>query len=309
MWILVTAVVTASLLGSMHCVGMCGPLAIWASGAGEKQSSRRQIVTSTSLYHLGRLITYTIAGLIAGGIGSLVDIGGQTLGFQLAAARIVGSIMVLIGAYKLAAMYLPAKAASGPTPSRIGGMLVKLRPYIFQLPASGRALATGLLTTLLPCGWLYLFALVAAGTGNPLSGGITMAAFWVGTVPALTALIAGTQSLSSKFVQLVPTATALLLIITGGVTASGRGFAELNSLTDIASPVSLNQESIGEETKSPCCCDPNASVCACAGSDFASDIAGQIDALVKTPLPCCSARAAEAEADSDPATVESSQPR
>ncbi|TWT96415.1 sulfite exporter TauE/SafE family protein [Neorhodopirellula pilleata] len=274
MWILITAVVTASLLGSMHCVGMCGPLAIWASGAGEK-APRRQIITSTTLYHLGRLITYTIAGLIAGGIGSLVDVGGQTLGFQLAAARVVGSIMVLIGAWKLFSMWLPrTTTTSGPVPSRIGGLLVKLRPYVFRLPPSGRALATGLLTTLLPCGWLYLFALVAAGTGNPFSGAITMAAFWIGTVPALTALIAGTQTLSRKFVQIVPTAAAVLLIVTGCVTASGRGFAKLSSLTEIANPVAFSISS---------------------DNGGAAPTSDAIDELVKTPLPCCAARI-EAEA-------------
>ncbi|WP_404309267.1 sulfite exporter TauE/SafE family protein [Neorhodopirellula lusitana] len=283
MWILISAVVTASLLGSMHCVGMCGPLAIFASGAGEK-APRRQVVLSTSLYHLGRLLTYTLAGLIAGTLGSLVDVGGQTLGFQLAAARLVGTVMIAIGLWKLVSMWLPRSAAtSGPTPSRIGGLLVKLRPIVFGLPPSGRAFATGLLTTLLPCGWLYLFALVAAGTGNPVSGGITMAAFWVGTVPALTALIAGTQTLSHKFVQVVPTAAALLLIVTGGITASGRGFAEISSLSEIAPPVSISTEPAPEDSTPVCCCDPNATQCNCPPPS----IQQQINALTKTPLPCC----------------------
>lgn len=269
MWILITAVVTASLLGSMHCVGMCGPLAIWASGAGERASGGR-IALSTSLYHLGRLVTYTIAGLIAGGIGSLVDIGGETLGFQLAAARVVGALMVAIGFWRLGAMLFSNRMtrSSGPAPSRIGGLLVKLRPLIFQLPASGRAISVGMLTTLLPCGWLYLFALVAAGTGNVWMGGITMAAFWVGTVPALTALIAGTQALSHEFVRIVPTVTAILLIVTGGITASGRGFAQLGSLSEIRSEVSLDLDTT-------------------AVSDSPSSISDRIESLTHTPLPCC----------------------
>ncbi len=234
MLLLITAIVTASLLGSMHCVGMCGPLAIWASGAGER-ASRQQIVASTTLYHLGRLLTYTIAGLIAGGIGSLVEVGGHTLGFQLAAARLVGAAMVVIGIWKLGKLMITRRATlnSGPAPSKIGGLLVKLRPFVFRLSPSVRALSVGMLTTLLPCGWLYLFALIAAGTGSVLMGGITMAAFWVGTVPALTALIAGTQTLSREFVRIVPVATAVLLVIAGGFTATGRGFAGLNSLSDL----------------------------------------------------------------------------
>jgi sulfite exporter TauE/SafE len=273
MLLLITAVITASLLGSMHCVGMCGPLAIWASGAGER-APRTQMMLSTSLYHIGRLITYTIAGLIAGGIGSLVDVGGQTLGFQLAAARIVGSAMVIIGVWKIGIMLFANKiAVTGPTPSRIGGLLVKLRPYIFNLPPSARALSVGMLTTLLPCGWLYLFALVAAGTGSVLMGGITMAAFWAGTVPALTALIAGTQTLSREFVKIVPIVTAILLIVTGGITASGRGFAELSSLSEIGTSVKIDLDGTGTP-------------------------ANQISELVKTPLPCCQGKV---KADDDTA--------
>ncbi|CAD74749.1 MAG TPA: sulfite exporter TauE/SafE family protein [Rhodopirellula baltica] len=262
MWMLASAVVTASLLGSMHCVGMCGPLAIWASGAGEKQP-KSTVIWSTTLYHLGRLSTYVLAGLIAGTIGNLVEIGGETLGIQLAAARVVGSIMMGLGIWKLWQIVSVRSNAPKPiTPSRIGGLLVRLRPLIFKLPVGGRALAIGMLTTLLPCGWLYLFALVAAGTGQTLNGGLVMAAFWLGTVPALTALIAGTQSLSRRFTKFIPTAAAATLIITGGYTASGRGFADLNSLTDIRANVDLDlngtnsQQTLSEltETPLPCCC-------------------------------------------------------
>ncbi len=236
MWILVTAVITASLLGSMHCVGMCGPLAIWASGASE-QRPRATIVTSSMLYHLGRWVTYAVAGFIAGAIGSAIDLGGSALGFQVAAARIVGGVMVVLGLVKLSQLLRPRAAVAGDLqPSKVGGLLVRLRPYVFRLPIAGRALATGLLTTLLPCGWLYLFALVAAGTGSPLMGPIVMTAFWIGTVPALVGLVAGTQMLSRKFTRLVPVGAALLLILTGCYTASGRGFAELNSLASLQPP-------------------------------------------------------------------------
>lgn len=235
MLLLFTAIVTASLLGSTHCVGMCGPLAIWASGAGDR-ATRRQVIVSTILYHLGRLTTYTIVGLIAGGIGSLVDLGGYAFGYQLAAARIVGASMALIGVWKLARLIFASWAFADwrSTPSRMGRLLLTLRPYVFAMPPSLRAVSVGILTTLLPCGWLYLFALFAAGTGSMQMGGITMAAFWLGTVPALTALIAGTQTLSSEFVRVVPVVTAILMIIAGGFTASGRGFAGLNSMADIA---------------------------------------------------------------------------
>ncbi len=260
MFIFLTAVLTASLLGSMHCVGMCGPLAIFASGAGEAVP-RRQVITSTALYHLGRLTTYAIAGVIAGAIGSLVDAGGQTLGFQLAAARVVGTIMIVIGVAKIAQPWIGhLRPAKDLRPSLVGGWLVKLRPVIFRLPPSARALVTGLLTTLLPCGWLYLFALIAAGTGSVWLGPLVMFAFWLGTVPALTALVTGTVALSTRFKTAIPTAASVLLIFAGFFTASGRGFANLHSLGEIRQ-----------------------------ASEFVSPVQAtqELDQILSTPLPCC----------------------
>lgn len=251
--VLVTAIVTASILGSMHCVGMCGPLAIWASGGGE-QVGRGTLVSSTSLYHLGRLFTYTIAGSVAGLIGSAIDFGGNSIGIQVAAARIVGAAMIAIGLFKLWSYWSGRSKATVAAPSTVGKVLVKLRPYIFRLPIPGRAFATGLLTTLLPCGWLYLFALIAAGTGSPLRGAIVMAAFWVGSVPALVALVAGVRVLSLRYARLVPIAAAMMLILAGFFTASGRGFAGFDSLDELKSKgTSIEQvQGAGDKTL-PCC--------------------------------------------------------
>lgn len=251
--VLAGAVLTASVLGSMHCVGMCGPLAIWASGAGDHARPRSMSI-NVSLYHFGRLATYALAGLIAGWLGSIVDVGGSVLGIQVAAARLVGSIMVAMGVYKLWTLWGRRGAAATTTPSAIGGLLVKLRPHVFRLPIPGRAFVTGLLTTLLPCGWLYLFALIAAGTGNPFHGMIVMAAFWLGSVPALVALVAGMRLLSQRFARFVPMLAAALLILAGMFTATGRGFAGFDSLDELRSDgSSLEQiEQVGDKTL-PCC--------------------------------------------------------
>lgn len=264
MWILLSAVVTASLLGSMHCVGMCGPLAMWASGLGDR-APRRTVVVSTALYHLGRLTTYLIAGLVAGSIGSLVDIGGQFVGVQVAAARLVGGVMVVVGLVKLWTLWRGKSMAAGELkPSRIGGLLVKVRPHLFKLPIVGRAFVTGLLTTLLPCGWLYLFALIAAGTASSTMGPMVMLAFWIGTVPALTALIAGSQLLSTKFTMAIPAVAAMLLVTTGCFTASGRGFANLDAFASLQRSVELD-----------------------GATGTEASLLGQVQAAGDKPLPCC----------------------
>ncbi|QDV42717.1 hypothetical protein Enr13x_25670 [Stieleria neptunia] len=252
-FVLVTAVVTASVLGSMHCVGMCGPLAIWASGGGD-QVSRGTLVASTTLYHLGRLATYTLAGCVAGLIGSVIDIGGATLGIQVAAARVVGTVMIAMGLWKLCSLWAGRSNNTAVAPSAVGKLLVKLRPYIFRLPVAGRGFATGLLTTLLPCGWLYLFALIAAGTGSPLRGAIVMAAFWLGSVPALVALVAGLRVLSLRFARLIPALAAVMLIFAGCFTASGRGFSGLESLQSLkSSGTTIEQVDQTGEKVLPCC--------------------------------------------------------
>lgn len=289
MWILISAVVTASLLGSMHCVGMCGPLAIWASGASQSRPSR-QLALATTLYHFGRLLTYALAGLLAGTAGQLIDIGGQTLGVQLVAARIVGVSMISIGAVSLFRLLRHGLGAtrvvqlSAAQPAFIARNLVKLRPYVFRLPVAARGLVTGLLTALLPCGWLYLFALVAAGTGSSSMGPIVMIAFWIGTVPALVGLATGTQALAIRFGKVIPFAAAWLLIFAGCYTVSGRGFARLNSLADIQWQSSTKFSAIS--------------------STSAAELARGIEQLTQTPLPCC----VDGSASSIEPTPGSSQP-
>ncbi|QDT09555.1 sulfite exporter TauE/SafE family protein [Planctomycetes bacterium K23_9] len=279
MWILISAVATASLLGSMHCVGMCGPLAIWASGAGDS-AQKRTVAVATLLYHVGRLITYLIAGLIAGFIGSAVEIGGEWLGYQVMAARVVGGIMIVVGLVRLYQLVGPASQKTKTVkPSTIGGLLVKARPFLFRLPIPARGLFTGMLTTLLPCGWLYLFALIAAGTGSLLMGPVVMFAFWIGTVPALTGLIAGTRLLSQPLGLLVPTAAAVLLIVGGGFTASGRGFAGLTSLESLSPSGSDTAALVQQATSAgdqplPCCCEEEE----CAVSSAESPETGVLDA-------------------------------
>ncbi|MCA9182931.1 MAG: sulfite exporter TauE/SafE family protein [Planctomycetales bacterium] len=276
MWILVSAIVTSSLLGSMHCVGMCGPLAIWASGAGDRISTN-QMTVATTLYHLGRLLTYALVGVLAGAAGQLLDMGGQTLGMQLFAARIVGGLMIVFGLLqllKLASQNRPAPAnfaGSAPQPSLVTRWLLKLRPWVFRLPVPARGLTTGLLTALLPCGWLYLFALVAAGTGSMLMGSVVMIAFWIGTVPALVGLVTGTQALAFRFRRVIPIGAAGLLIVGGGYTASGRGFASLNSLSDIRLSGSV-------DFVKPQLDAPQAS---------ADALEASLTQLLDTPLPCC----------------------
>ena len=280
MWMLIGAVVSASLLGSMHCVGMCGPLAMWASGAGESGS---RLAFNTTLYHAGRMLTYAIVGMLAGLVGQLTDFGGEVLGIQLAAARIVGVLMIAMGLIQVVKWWSmrtgqgvwfasKSKPNEAPKQSMISKWLVSLRPKVFSLKPPTRALATGLLTALLPCGWLYLFALFAAGTGSWMLGSMVMIAFWLGSVPALVGVVLSTKLMAGRLRQFVPIIVALMMIVAGSFTMAGRGFANLHSLAEIPVP-ELNSVSDTHAAKQK-----------------PEELTKSLDALVKTPLPCCQAK-------------------
>jgi uncharacterized protein len=165
---------------------------------------------------------------------------------------------MLIGVVKLWAYVRTASPSTTVRPSRIAGALVRLRPFLARRSPGSRAFGIGFFTTFLPCGWLYVFALVAAGTGHVLSGALVMFAFWIGTIPALTSLIAGTGILSKYTSSLIPIGTALLLVTTGAFTASGRGFSGLNSLEGLqkgseSSMPLVYQVEHADDVVLPCC--------------------------------------------------------
>ena len=95
-----------------------------------------------------------------------------------------GTMMIAVGlaaVLRVAGVHLP----EAPLPRMIQRCIIAGQRAAFALSPLPRALSTGLLTAFLPCGWLYLFALKAAGTGSPLQGALFMIAFWLGSVPAL----------------------------------------------------------------------------------------------------------------------------
>ena len=89
-------------------------------------------------------------------------------------------------------------------------------------PPVVRATVVGLLSGVLPCGWLWAFVVTAAGTGSALGGVMVMAAFWAGTVPVLLALGLGAQILSVPLRRHIPAITAVILVALGLYAIIGR---------------------------------------------------------------------------------------
>lgn len=216
---LILAVLSASVLGSLHCAGMCGAFVAFAVTGG--QAGPRERWRLHAAYNLGRLVVYTALGAVAGTVGAAVNIGGELVGLQRAAAVVAGAMMVCVGLItvaRLAGIRLPTPQA----PAWMARAAGRGHVSASRLPATARAVVTGLLTTLLPCGWLYAFVITAAGTAHAGLGALTMAAFWVGTLPVMIAVGLAAQRLSGGLGRLLPMVTALVVIVVGLVTVVQR---------------------------------------------------------------------------------------
>jgi len=215
---LALGVLTASLLGSAHCAGMCGGFVCFYSAG---VSGRREGLAAHAAYNGGRLLSYLTLGAVAGLVGSGVERVGAMTGVSRAAAILSGTLMVGWGLSTLL-------AARGVRLPRLEGLpagrnpLGSLLGHVRQRSPVARAAATGLLTTLLPCGWLYAFVFAAAGTGRVGTAMATMALFWAGTLPVMVGVGVGAQRLTGALRLRLPLVTAAAVVVMGVLSITGR---------------------------------------------------------------------------------------
>ncbi len=168
--------------GATHCAGMCAPFVLAQAGATADRHAGQGMLARLSgaalvPYHLGRLLGYAMLGALAGGLAGLVT--------QLSGVRYLLAALLLAAAMMMAAQVLarwrPATAGAGRTGARLVGLIAPL----LAAPTGWRGIGLGLALSALPCGLLYAALAAAAATGSALAGAIAMAAFVLGTVPAL----------------------------------------------------------------------------------------------------------------------------
>ncbi|HEU4725199.1 MAG TPA: sulfite exporter TauE/SafE family protein, partial [Candidatus Eisenbacteria bacterium] len=202
------AVLGASLLGSPHCVGMCGGFLVFVTG--DATGARRWLAQAA--YHLGRLVSYGTLGLIAGRLGQGVEQAGATVGIGRAAPIVAGVLMVVWGGTNL----LRATGALRGAPATPSPLHRLLSPFVRAMRdwnPFARALAIGLVTTVIPCGFLYGFVTVAGGTGSPIAGLLVMVVFWAGTLPILASLGVLADRAVGALRARLPILSASLLIV------------------------------------------------------------------------------------------------
>ncbi len=246
---LLTTVLAASLLGSLHCAGMCGGFVAFYSGADGSGGSRRLL--SHAAYSGGRLVAYSILGLAAGLIGAALDLAGSLAGVQRVAAVAAGAVMIGWGVFALLQIG-GVKVFKHGSKSTVTGWLRRGISLVGHRPPVVRAAVVGLLSGVLPCGWLWAFVVTAAGTGSALGGVAVMAVFWAGTVPILLALGLGAQILGVPLRRHIPAVTAVILVALGLYAIIGR---PTTAIAAMAKHQHAAEGSVPSPDDPPPCCD------------------------------------------------------
>jgi sulfite exporter TauE/SafE len=169
-------VFAAGLLGSAHCLGMCGGFVL-AIANGQDTAARLQWLQT--LYFLGKTITYALLGALVGAFGAVLS--AQFTGIQHAVSIVAGVVMIVIG---LGLIGLLRRFEGSAVWSRLPGLSKAMGAFLRRGGTVG-TLGLGVLNGLLPCGLVYGLLVKAASTGSAGAGALTMAAFGLGTIPAL----------------------------------------------------------------------------------------------------------------------------
>lgn len=252
---LLGTVFLASLAGSLHCAGMCGGLVVFYSGSDATHGVRRLI--AHTVYNSGRLVGYLLLGAAAGAIGGVINLAGSLAGLQRIAMPIAGTMMILWGLGAIAQIRGRKLFGSASGNGRFSRAIRNAFGVVARRPPAVRAAAVGLLSALLPCGWLWAFVITAAGTASIQGGLAVMAAFWAGTVPILLAIGFGAQSMALPFRRHAPLLTAILLVVIGIVAIVRRPETTMSILSRIQNKGLTTEERVKnlDSGQMPCCED------------------------------------------------------
>jgi sulfite exporter TauE/SafE len=173
----------AGLLGGAHCVGMCGGI---VAAMSFQSGGRRQPISFHLGYNLGRIASYSLAGALAGLIGSAAFLSDTLLPVQKSLYILAQVILIMMGLYlaglNRAVLWLE-KAGSGlwKQLQPLFGRLLPIRDF----PG---AVVAGAVWGWLPCGLVYSVLVTALASGRATSGALLMLAFGLGTLPNLLAM-------------------------------------------------------------------------------------------------------------------------
>jgi sulfite exporter TauE/SafE len=215
----------AGLLGSSHCIGMCGgfALALGSSAVTFRANLGRQLV-----YTAGRVFTYTVLGMAAAfGGWRLASAMPQLVNLPAALAIVAGCFLIYQGLKSAGWLGRPVRGAAN------GCLAGSIFSTFLTAPGWTGPFLAGLLTGLLPCGLLYGMLALAASSRNLWIGGAAMALFGLGTAPVMVLTGSGGSLLSLAARRHVLRVAAWCVVLTGLISiARGCGFLTLGGAAE-----------------------------------------------------------------------------
>lgn len=216
-WLL-GSIFAAGFMGSFHCIGMCGGIV--------SCFSRR--VSSFTAYQMGRVFMYGILGGVAGLLG-----GGALFNkniWVLYATSVVFALLILWSGLSMifpGKLNLHLKFLQNWNRKFQNFFSIILKKHSQSVLGS---FLSGVCTGLLPCGYLHAFVLAAATTGGVLKGALTMAVFWLSTLPALSLVGLGVLGPYRSLLRKFPKVAGLLLVTIALMSLSQRWYIGKKSL-------------------------------------------------------------------------------
>jgi uncharacterized protein len=208
------AAFATGLLGSAHCLGMCGGISgLFAAGA-QVAALKTQLPLAIA-YNLGRVLSYAFLGVVVAIIGSTTVSAIPSLAGPVRLAS--GALIILIGLQVAFGWRL--LTAVEKVGAKLWNRLVPRAKSLIPATTVSRAVGLGLIWGWLPCGLVYSALLLAATTTEPASGGMVMIAFGLGTMPAMV-LTGLSASKLSAFMSRNRLGAGILIVLLGLATVA-----------------------------------------------------------------------------------------
>lgn len=193
------------LAGSLHCVGMCGPLML---ALPLPDSARRAVVVQILLYQSGRILSYSALGVLFGLLGKGIAIAGFQQILSLFSGVFIIAMAIMAWRFERLVTALPGFGAfTRAIQQQLGKMMRK--------HSTSGSIAVGMLNGLLPCGMVYAALAGAISTTNSVDGGIFMALFGIGTLPLLLTVNLAGRSMGFKWRTKMKMVQPILLTLAG----------------------------------------------------------------------------------------------
>ena len=211
----IVTIISIAFLGSFgHCIGMCGGIVLaYATIKIDPQSSKVSQTTAHLLYSFGRVFTYMILGAMFGALGGVATFSNGANGGLLIFA---GVVMILAGLSLMGKIKFLTLIEHSFSSSSIYKKSFK---SVLHSKSNVSFFVLGMLNGLLPCGFVYFFAITAASTADPLLGAMVMGIFGLSTIPAMFSLgFLSSLASATSFRNMMMSLSSIAVIVYGAYT-------------------------------------------------------------------------------------------